>query len=323
MYADEAGNAATLRGVQVVAAATAKPTGRPEVTRSLDVRVAALPRGVDPDELVRSDPEAWRALIDGSLPMMEHLYAVHTAGRNLADPADRAAAVAVLLPVIAEIPEPVQQAHWISRLGGGRVGEDALWRQLRGLRSRKPTASATSAEPARAARSPGEEFCLALLYANPSLASVAAGLAEETFSLSENRELFRRWRDGNPVTEDEPGLGEHLQAILQARLPALETSQLEAAFLDCVRRLEQGRIRLVKEASALALADGVAGVRPGQVASIARTRWEAGTEEDSSEDATESAVASLFLDDMEAGLRFHRGLIERSRPDQPDARSTS
>jgi DNA primase len=324
MDADEAGNAATLRGVQVVAAAPSRPTaGRAEAPRPLAVKVAALPRGVDPDEMVRSDPAAWRDLIEGAQPMMEHLYAVHSQGRNLADPADRSAVVSALLPVIAEIPGPVEQAHWVSRLGGGRVGEDALWRQIRGGRTRRPAAPALEAAGGPARRSQGEEFCLALLYTVPDLAGAASSLSEELFSLSENRELFRRWRAGEPVSEEEPDLGDHLQRVLQTRLPALETSDLEAALLDCVRRLEQGRIRAVKEASALALAEGVAGVRPGQVASIARARWEAGTEDETDEDATESAVASMFLDDMEAGLRFHRGLIERSNPDQPETRSTS
>ena len=95
-----------------------------------------------------------------------------------------------------------------------------------------------------------------------------------------------------------------------------ETAEAEAAFLDCVDRLEQVRMRAVKEASALALAEGEAGVRPGQVASIARARMGAGNSEETSEDAETENVASQLLEDMEAGLRFHRRLIEGSRPDK-------
>jgi hypothetical protein len=42
----------------------------------------------------------------------------------------------------------------------------------------------------------------------------------------------------------------------------------------------------------------------------------AGNSEETSEDADTIAVASQLLEDMEAGLRFHRRLIEGSRPDQ-------
>jgi hypothetical protein len=141
-------------------------------------------------------------------------------------------------------------------------------------------------------------------------------LNENLFTLSEHRELFLRWRDGRPVTEDEEVLWEHQQAILGTRIPFSETARMEKAFLDCVDRLEGVTIRAVKEASALALAEAEAGVRPGQVASVARARMEAGNAEENIEDADTIAVASQLLEDMEAGLRFHRRLIEGPRSDQ-------
>jgi len=161
-----------------------------------------------------------------------------------------------------------------------------------------------------------EEFCLALLYREPALAHLGAGLSETLFSLSENRELFRRWQRGESVQEDDEGLWEHYLDVIGTRIPVSETAQAEVAFLDCMGRLEQARMRAVKEASALALAEGEAGVRPGQVASIARSKLGAGMPEDAEVDAEAEAVASQLLEDMEAGLRFHRRLIESSRPDQ-------
>jgi Xaa-Pro aminopeptidase len=133
--------------------------------------------------------------------------------------------------------------------------------------------------------------------------------------MSENRELFRRWRDEQLVLEDEGVLFEHYQTVMTTRIPVNETEQVERAFLDCVERLRRYTIRTVKEASALALAEGEAGVRPGQVASIARARLGAGTTAEQEEDEEASAVASQLLEDMEAGLRFHRRLIEGYRPD--------
>jgi hypothetical protein len=161
-----------------------------------------------------------------------------------------------------------------------------------------------------------EEFCLALLYREPALAHLGAELSENLFSLSENRELFRRWQRGESVQEDDEGLWEHYLDVIGTRIPVSETAQAEVAFLDCMGRLEQARMRAVKEASALALAEGEAGVRPGQVASIARSKLGAGMPEDAEVDAEAEAVASQLLEDMEAGLRFHRRLIESSRPDQ-------
>jgi hypothetical protein len=42
---------------------------------------------------------------------------------------------------------------------------------------------------------------------------------------------------------------------------------------------------------------------------------EAGNPEETPADGEVAQVASQLLDDMEAGLRFHRRLIEGSRPD--------
>jgi hypothetical protein len=105
------------------------------------------------------------------------------------------------------------------------------------------------------------------------------------------------------------------------QLPYTETTQMEKAFLDCVDRLERVTIRAVKEASALALAEAEAGVRPGQVASLARARMGAGNAEEIIEDADTNAVASQLLEDMEAGLRFHRRLIEGPRSDHEGSQS--
>jgi hypothetical protein len=47
----------------------------------------------------------------------------------------------------------------------------------------------------------------------------------------------------------------------------------------------------------------------------------AGNAEETIEDADTLAVASQLLEDMEAGLRFHRRLIEGSSSDQKGAQS--
>jgi hypothetical protein len=75
-------------------------------------------------------------------------------------------------------------------------------------------------------------------------------------------------------------------------------------------------MRAVKEASALALAEGEAGVKPGQVASIARARLGAGEPEEADADEQAELVASQLLEDTENGLRLFRRLIEGSRTDQ-------
>ncbi|HEY7465564.1 MAG TPA: DNA primase [Dehalococcoidia bacterium] len=324
MDADEAGSAANLRAIQVVAAAE-RPTRVAGRARNLDIRVVALPRGKDPDELIRlSEPDAWPNAVDSARPVVDHLIAIVSAGLDLSQPRDRSQLVAEVLPAIADVTDPVLRAHYLQRLSRlARVSEDELRRELR-RRPRQRAAPAPGSESkeaespfvaVRASSSPREEFLLSLLYQRPELAQWGKELSPDVFYVSENTELFRRWQASEPILEEETELWEHYQSVIGANLPIIETEQAERAFLDCVRRLEHAKIRAVKEASALALAEGEAGVRPGQVASIARARMGAGNAEEISEDAEHVSVASQLLEDMEAGLRFHRRFVEGSRPD--------
>ena len=98
----------------------------------------------------------------------------------------------------------------------------------------------------------------------------------------------------------------------------------EAALLDCLARFQQARMKAVKEATALALAEGEASlsgtsqVRTGQVAAIAKAQWEAGSDQEAQEDDLASTVASQLLQDTQAGLRIYERLIEISRGGQGD-----
>jgi hypothetical protein len=333
MDADEAGSAANLRGVQVVAAATERQPRAGEMAgpgrganRRLDIRVLALPQGKDPDELIRADPEGWRAAIDAAKPVIEHLFAVATAGRDLAQPQARSDMVADVLPGIAEINDPVLQAHYIQRLSRlGRVSEESLRRQLprrtRPAARRERTSTAASVEAAepsstahKAFRNSLEEFCLALLQRDPQLRDSGLSLEGGLFTLSENRELFERWRNGEPIAEDEP-LWEHYQKIVATRTPQVDTGQGQAAFLSCVARLEKARIKAAKEASVLALAEGEAGIRPGQAAAIALERLVAGEPEAAGDDSTpESALSTLLLRDARLNRLLHGSGAENRSP---------
>lgn len=326
MDADEAGSAANLRAIQVVAAAE-RPSRVAGRARNLDIRVVALPRGKDPDELIRSsEQDAWPNAVDSARPVVDHLIAVVSAGLDLVQPRDRSQLVAEVLPAIADVTDPVLRAHYLQRLSRlARVSEDELRRELR-RRPRQRAAEGTpppsegSASAATSVRlkpvsGAREAYLLSLLHRVPALAERGRELDEDLFEVSENRELFRRWRLSEPISEEESELWELYQLVMAANLPIIETNEAENAFLDCVDRLRHGKIRAVKEASALALAEGQVGVRPGQVASIARARMGAGNAGETSEDEATADAASQLLEDMEAGLRFHRRLIEGSRSD--------
>jgi DNA primase len=341
MDADAAGNAAALRDVQLVISSASRRPAPVATARGVGVEsrllidwlVAALPAGVDPDDLVRRDPSSWQALIGSSKPVIDHLIDVVAAALDLSQPRDRSQLVAEVMPAVRDIGDPVVRAHYLQRLARlARVDEETLRAEVRPARrairgsSPLPVPSAQSeafSRPAEVQRAPREEFCLALLYRRPELASLAGEADEDLFTLGENRELFRRVQAGSSVSEEEPWLWEQYQRIISTVIHVTDTESVRAAFLDCVARLKQARMKAVKEASALALAEGEArlsfdrnGIRPGEAAAIARAQWEAGTREEASEEQIDPSIeglASQLLQDTEAGLRlFHKSSIDSS-----------
>jgi DNA primase len=109
---DEPGQRAMLRALEVLL-----PAG-------LRVRAAALPSGVDPDDLLRSDgPEALARLVDQAPPALEITIArAASAGCNT--PWERSDAVAAVVPLLALVTDPVERGEFGRRLALA-VGADA------------------------------------------------------------------------------------------------------------------------------------------------------------------------------------------------------
>jgi len=134
---------------------TERVAGRFTGSAHVRFQVVAVPDGKDPDELILSDPEAWRRLIDGALPIVD--YYVKQVAATLTDSLDfKRDAAARLVPILAELSDPLERDHYVSELARMLdVGEQtvaglvAQQRQSAAATVRLPDA-ATPAEPAAA-----------------------------------------------------------------------------------------------------------------------------------------------------------------------------
>jgi DNA primase len=134
--------------------------GQEAVTRSLpallehgmDVRVARLPAGEDPDSLIRREgPVAFREVIDGARNFFDHALRVLAERGTLDDPAGKAAAARRLGPYVAAISDKVLREatskRICTRLG---ISESAFAQHLKATASRaaeEPTAAPAAPEP--------------------------------------------------------------------------------------------------------------------------------------------------------------------------------
>ena len=129
--ADAAGDAAALRALEVVRAtygklavpvADRKGIIRLRYDQVLDVRVARLPAGQDPDDVIRQSPEQFRALVAAARPIVEVLIDAEVA-RAGADPVARGQAADNVLEVVKDLPNPVL-ADQFTRMLSERIGVD-------------------------------------------------------------------------------------------------------------------------------------------------------------------------------------------------------
>ena len=200
---DTAGQEATARGLTVAMDAldrvsTPVPTWRGFVNYvyklKTAIRIIALPKGNDPDDLIRHNPDEWRRLVKEAVLVQDFFLSRVKERHDLSTAAGKSAAVEEAMAVIAEIPEPVQQAHYVQRLANLVGIEEAfLLQQMRQRRRR-----ATQREVSGPAKRPTElvadveSYCVALILKEPSLVESDPRLTEHDFQDPAYQEIFRR-----------------------------------------------------------------------------------------------------------------------------------
>lgn len=115
---DAAGQKAVLRGLDAAREAMdreseirfdARGLLRHEARLQADLRVASMPDDLDPDEIVARDPAEWARLVEAAKPIVEHVLDVLVAERDVNDPKAKAEIAAQMVPLIEDLPNPVER----------------------------------------------------------------------------------------------------------------------------------------------------------------------------------------------------------------------
>jgi DNA primase len=264
--ADAAGEEAMLRAVDY------------ENTLDAEVKVIIMPKGKDPDDVIKEDAKTWQYLVEKALPIVDYTFDMVTAGLDLTTAKDKSLAVDKLLPIIAEIKDPVRQAHYLQKLARlVNVAERKLEAALKGIKPSpgrrqveepKPEAAAHALRPVFS--SPVEEYCLALLLQHPELKGYPQQPSPDYFQNSENREIFVAWQPASNLSalrdKLDTAIWEHLDYLITKSLPP---NQIEEKYADAVLRLREGFLRSLatKREAALALEAELGGT-PAELAKL-------------------------------------------------------
>ena len=222
--ADAAGLNATLRGLQVARETLDRegemrydPRGllRNEARLQADIRVASLPEGTDPDEIVQDSKEAWAEIVAASKPVVVHVMETLAEGRDLEDPKIKTEIAEQVLPIINDLPSAIERDTFTQQLARLlKVDERTLIasrpRPARRSPQRQRRYSAPPPEPqALPEQVPGgvkssihilEEHCLGIVMRHPELLyrvdrilqeSGLERLSSRDFQHTDHQEMFR------------------------------------------------------------------------------------------------------------------------------------
>ncbi|MBN1483952.1 MAG: DNA primase [Chloroflexia bacterium] len=252
--ADAAGMMATMRGLEVIREAMDErdvpvPTARGLVRfeRELDgeVRIVVLPAGRDPDEVIQADPEDWQERLERARPVLEYVLERLAAEAELDSAKGKAAAVQEALPLLSQVHDPVEQAHYVQRLAQlVQVEERTILAQLQQQKRR-------SGHPGRAKLPPPleiplsageaetvEGFLLALLHRFPSLTGELPPGTSSLLAREEHRSLLDTLEKGQLAV-----LPDALRVYLQ-ELEQRFQSDLQMSWEKARQALEEGLGRL-------------------------------------------------------------------------------
>ena len=317
--ADAAGSEAALRGHEVVDEAMRQGSDRETVpvltwrglvryqdAASVDLRVAVLPEGSDPDDVIRSDPAAWRELIAAARPVLDYRFDAVATRHDLSMPRGRSEAVQELLPLLEPITDAVVRAHYLQRLSRlSLVREGELSRMVSRRRgSRRPPVSDMETPSLDNARGDTrrEGFLLALLLRFPHLREAGLEFPHVLLTESENREVLAAWKRCPELDVVKNSLPEELNGYLERlvdwRLPKYAVKEAEAALLDCRQRLERRQVEGEKQMTAALLA-------ATEEELGASSLVEAVVSDTEDADETVREAVNLHRRDLETGLRLH------------------
>ena len=275
----------------------------------LDLRVAPLPTGKDPDDLTREDPEAWRNAIDNATPFTEFLLARLIAARRGDSAVDVGRIIDQLTPVLLAVRNPVEQsanAQKAARQLG--VSERAILDRVRSQR-RRPQAPVRPESEGTRDRATLEEHLLATLLRHPGLRAdlrnyPLPGLFWDTLQ----REIAERWLhdeleaiDGSDGADEAEPVANRLRQIGQLREPQLSDSDARQRALDLMNFILRERLREHHSASAEGLAEAERELGAQRVVQAAYEAWLGGSP------STEMLeLAQVAIEQLQLGLSIHR-----------------
>ncbi|MES2436713.1 MAG: DNA primase [Patescibacteria group bacterium] len=116
---DSAGLAAAARGWQIA------------LKLGMDVKIAVMPKGKDPADLILEDPQAFETIVKNARHIID--VELDRILQTFSDSRERALEVEKnVLPYVAELKSEIEKGHFISKIAHeAKIKEDVIWQEIR------------------------------------------------------------------------------------------------------------------------------------------------------------------------------------------------
>ncbi len=252
---DAAGQAAARRGIDTARTALGTEqrvatdihrVGALQNQLSNDIRIIPLPEGRDPDDLIRSEPELWRTLVETAPTYLDWLVDHTRSLHDLETPRGRAQFLDDLMPTIRTIGHAVLREEYTKRVAAwARVDATALLTRYSSPSSRSSRPTQVGASATRSRRDRQQSFILQLALAYQS---VRDSLQYEDIELIEDAEdqviLIARINSGESSwASDLLDSSERIAELLRdaKHLPPYSDAEANEAASDAIARIRRNR----------------------------------------------------------------------------------
>jgi DNA primase len=244
--ADEAGEAASLRGLDLL------------VSEGLYVKIASLPKGMDPDSYVREHgKDGLSGIIDSSLNLFDYKLKLLLNRFNPAESEDKAKIAAEMLPTIKRIENTVLKTDYIKRLSQTLfVSEEAIEEEMSKVKLDYSYLGENKTERHDRKIRPAEKIIISLMMEDPAIAQeVKTVLKKEEFTSPDIRrivEIIYQMLDSNNTPNERKVINqindEELSHIIYESLEETEKLIDRVKTLhDCIARIKGDNMILRKQ----------------------------------------------------------------------------
>jgi DNA primase len=244
--ADSAGKKATINNLD---SAIGKFKDR---SSNMNILVATLTGGKDPDEVIRTDPNSWQMSINTAVPLFDYYIESLALSENLNDnQVKENIAIKAGFLIIDLIHDFDQDKHWqkLSNLLG--IPEDTLKNTIKNSAKNrgKTRGSNTATEIGHAIQEgdPTEERLLATILQNPDLRDFGIGVPSNYFSSMVNRVIYEYWEKGQMDGSDDINVIMDRQKLIDRELPQKNVEQNAKIIENCKNTMRLKYLKKIKQ----------------------------------------------------------------------------